>query len=132
MSKYNVRAWVLLNAPDYYDRKNDHPIISETDDLDEAKRAADAYVAKGSLRCAFVVQPAIWSGANYDYAVDAEPRAKPTPEQFVNKARVNGRALRKAYGALTRRQQEARQIANIRTHDCKASGCGAVCTFGDW
>ena len=35
--------------------------------------------------------------------------------------------------ASTRRQRAERQrIAEIRAHDCKRSGCGPVCTFGDW
>ncbi|MFF0509156.1 hypothetical protein ACFYUH_37000 [Streptomyces fimicarius] len=31
-----------------------------------------------------------------------------------------------------RRDDEARQIAAIRAHNCAASNCGPVCTFGDW
>ena len=27
---------------------------------------------------------------------------------------------------------EAEQIRAIRNHDCKASHCGPVCTFGEW
>ena len=27
---------------------------------------------------------------------------------------------------------EAEQLRVIRTHDCKASHCGPVCTFGEW
>ena len=30
------------------------------------------------------------------------------------------------------REVEARQIAEIRAHNCKVSNCGPVCTFGDW
>ncbi len=29
-------------------------------------------------------------------------------------------------------QMEAEQIRAIRAHNCKTSGCGPVCTFGDW
>jgi hypothetical protein len=33
----------------------------------------------------------------------------------------------------TRRSEiEAEQIRAIRAHDCKKSGCGPVCTFGEW
>ncbi|MGQ4733384.1 hypothetical protein ACUN3E_37720 [Streptomyces sp. Ju416(a)] len=31
-----------------------------------------------------------------------------------------------------RQQEETRRIAEIRVHDCRASGCGPVCTYGDW
>ena len=31
-----------------------------------------------------------------------------------------------------RRDDEARRIREIRAHNCKASNCGPVCTFGDW
>jgi chorismate synthase len=34
--------------------------------------------------------------------------------------------------ALSRRQQDEQRAAEIRAHDCKASGCSIVCTFGDW
>ena len=27
---------------------------------------------------------------------------------------------------------EAEQIRAIRSHNCKESGCGPVCTFGEW
>jgi hypothetical protein len=31
-----------------------------------------------------------------------------------------------------KREMEAQEIRAIRAHDCKASNCGPVCTFGDW
>jgi len=31
-----------------------------------------------------------------------------------------------------RAQQQARELSWIRSHDCKASRCSVVCTFGDW
>lgn len=31
-----------------------------------------------------------------------------------------------------RRKDEERRVREIRAHDCKKSGCGPVCTFGDW
>ena len=31
-----------------------------------------------------------------------------------------------------RTRTDALQIAEIRAHDCKASKCSIVCTFGDW
>lgn len=34
--------------------------------------------------------------------------------------------------ANTGRRDEARRIAEIRAHDCKAARCGPICTFGDW
>ena len=34
--------------------------------------------------------------------------------------------------ATSRAQIDRQRIAEIRTHDCKRSGCGPVCTFGDW
>lgn len=30
------------------------------------------------------------------------------------------------------RQIEQLRILEIRNHDCKRSGCGPVCTFGEW
>jgi hypothetical protein len=30
------------------------------------------------------------------------------------------------------RQDDERRAREIREHDCRASRCGAVCTFGDW
>lgn len=35
------------------------------------------------------------------------------------------------WGAAKRRFEE-QALAAIRAHDCKRSGCGVVCTFGDW
>jgi hypothetical protein len=29
-------------------------------------------------------------------------------------------------------QRDARMVAEIRAHNCRASGCGRVCTFGEW
>lgn len=34
--------------------------------------------------------------------------------------------------APSRREQDERRAAEIRAHDCRASGCSIVCTFGDW
>lgn len=38
--------------------------------------------------------------------------------------------------APSRREQDRlddeQRAAEIRAHDCKASRCGPVCTFGDW
>jgi hypothetical protein len=31
-----------------------------------------------------------------------------------------------------RSQMEAEQIRAIRSHNCRLSGCGPVCTFGEW
>ncbi len=42
-----------------------------------------------------------------------------------------GAKPRKGWGN-DKRDNERRQIAEIRAHDCKKSGCGPVCTFGDW
>lgn len=36
------------------------------------------------------------------------------------------------WAGSTRRQDDARRAAEIRAHDCKASRCAVVCTFGDW
>jgi len=30
------------------------------------------------------------------------------------------------------KQADAQRCREIRAHNCKASGCGPVCTFGDW
>ena len=27
---------------------------------------------------------------------------------------------------------EARRMREVKAHDCKARGCGPICTFGDW
>jgi hypothetical protein len=29
-------------------------------------------------------------------------------------------------------EAEAEHIRDIRAHNCKAAGCGPVCTFGEW
>jgi hypothetical protein len=36
------------------------------------------------------------------------------------------------WGFKRRAEMEAEQIRAIRTHNCKAAGCGPVCTFGEW
>jgi len=36
------------------------------------------------------------------------------------------------WNGSARRDEEERRIAEIRAHDCRTSGCGPVCTFGDW
>ena len=35
-------------------------------------------------------------------------------------------------GVEMKRRSEAARSAAIYAHDCKSSGCGPVCTFGDW
>ena len=32
----------------------------------------------------------------------------------------------------SRRDSDAQLVREIRAHDCKASRCGPVCTFGEW
>ena len=45
----------------------------------------------------------------------------------------NGAPARKGWGHRSRRAyQEAARVDSIRRHDCKASQCGPVCTFGEW
>lgn len=44
---------------------------------------------------------------------------------------AKGDAPRAGWGDW-KRKQEARQIQDIRQHDCKQSHCAVVCTFGDW
>jgi hypothetical protein len=44
---------------------------------------------------------------------------------------LNGAQPRKSWDQLNK-INEARRIDAIRNHDCKKSGCGPVCTFGDW
>lgn len=34
--------------------------------------------------------------------------------------------------ANQRESNDARRVREIRAHDCKRSGCGIVCTFGEW
>ena len=36
------------------------------------------------------------------------------------------------WSSSRRAEMEAEQIRAIRVHNCKASGCGPVCTFGEW
>lgn len=31
-----------------------------------------------------------------------------------------------------KKEMEQREIEAIKNHNCKISGCGIVCTFGDW
>lgn len=33
---------------------------------------------------------------------------------------------------VRRDDDDARHVAEIRAHDCKASHCGIICTFGEW
>lgn len=37
----------------------------------------------------------------------------------------------KGWGQLNK-EQEARESLARRNHNCRTSGCGVVCTFGDW
>ena len=36
------------------------------------------------------------------------------------------------WSATKRARENARQIAEVRAHNCKRAGCGPVCTFGQW
>ncbi len=36
------------------------------------------------------------------------------------------------WSGTLRKEQEARFIRDLKAHDCKKSGCGPVCTFGEW
>ena len=58
---------------------------------------------------------------------------------FARKDMTCPRCIELANGAQPRagwsdwkRKQEAMALAAIRAHDCKASNCMVVCTFGDW
>jgi len=42
-----------------------------------------------------------------------------------------GAAPVKGWGAAAR-EREAQFIKDLKAHDCKKSGCGPVCTFGEW
>lgn len=42
-----------------------------------------------------------------------------------------GAKPRAGWGDVKRRFEAAQREA-IRTHNCRAAGCGPVCTFGDW
>lgn len=42
-----------------------------------------------------------------------------------------GAPTRRGWGDAKRRF-EAQSLAAIRAHDCRAAGCGVICTFGDW
>jgi hypothetical protein len=44
---------------------------------------------------------------------------------------IAGAPARLGWGAA-KRVADASFIREIREHDCKARGCGPVCTFGDW
>ncbi len=44
---------------------------------------------------------------------------------------ANGAKPRKAWG-WNKAESERKAIAAIRQHDCKISGCGHICTFGEW
>lgn len=44
---------------------------------------------------------------------------------------ANGAAPRRGWGA-TKKMFDAQHLAAVRAHDCKASNCGPVCTFGEW
>jgi hypothetical protein len=36
------------------------------------------------------------------------------------------------WAGTARRERDRRAMEDIRRHDCKAAGCGPVCTYGDW
>jgi len=42
-----------------------------------------------------------------------------------------GAEPRRGWGSR-RAADDVRRIREIRDHDCRKSGCGPVCTFGDW
>jgi|GEM_PF-1888117 len=44
---------------------------------------------------------------------------------------LNGASPRGSYHSH-RAQQEADRLRWLREHNCKTSGCGPVCTYGDW
>lgn len=44
---------------------------------------------------------------------------------------IGGAEPRAAWGSRKRAQEQA-LIKAIKAHDCAKSGCGPVCTFGDW
>jgi hypothetical protein len=44
---------------------------------------------------------------------------------------INGQAPRAGWGDQAARFR-AQSLAAIKAHDCKASNCMSVCTFGDW
>lgn len=47
----------------------------------------------------------------------------------------HGAPARAGWGGTSRARRmaaEARLIAEIRAHNCVASRCASVCTFGDW
>ncbi len=47
---------------------------------------------------------------------------------------LNGSAPRASFwsNVAFKKQQEANHLASIRSHNCQASGCAVVCTFGDY
>lgn len=70
------------------------------------------------------------------------PLAKPTqhthPVVFGRKvdgcprcAELKNGAPPRRWSIQDRRARDAQHIAEIKAHDCKASRCGPVCTFGD-
>lgn len=44
---------------------------------------------------------------------------------------INGAPTRRGWGP-SRAEKDRRQSAEIRAHNCSRSGCGPVCTFGEW
>jgi hypothetical protein len=44
---------------------------------------------------------------------------------------ADGAQPREGWGDRQRKHEAAR-VRAIRAHDCKRSGCGPICTFGDW
>lgn len=97
-------------------------------------------IIDGCARCQELANgaPAVDS-YNRQRATDTPVTTKHT-HQVVFGRRVEGcpRCAELAAGAEpvrwqpTSRQQDAQRAAEIRAHDCKASGCSIVCTFGDW
>jgi hypothetical protein len=43
-----------------------------------------------------------------------------------------GLPARQWASAIAKRRCDAMRLEDIRKHDCVASRCGPICTFGDW
>lgn len=76
-----------------------------------------------------------WAAARTD-----TPRTTPHTHQVVFGRKVDGcpRCEELKAGAApvrwapSRREQDERRAQEIRDHNCAASGCSIVCTFGQW
>ena len=111
------------------------------------RAAQDAAIARAGREAAGDENPVAWLLGQTDFANwDRAPRMISALRRIVAAARtgpdvtVGGVPVpsprpaprRPLRFSLSPAEEDARRSAAIRAHDCTRSGCGPVCTFGDW